>query len=70
MKRPVAAPSMVSAQAAGLDHRAVRATLDREFHHSLSTVGVSRASFGLSLPGTAPGSPRPCRDGVEHVVQS
>ncbi|GAA4196157.1 hypothetical protein GCM10022252_43040 [Streptosporangium oxazolinicum] len=42
------APQRVLASA-GLDHQAVRAALDREFDHSLSTVGVSRASFGIPL---------------------
>ncbi|MGJ6964859.1 Clp protease N-terminal domain-containing protein [Streptosporangium sp. G11] len=37
---------------AGLDHQATRAALDREFDHSLSAAGVSRASFGPSLPDT------------------
>ncbi|MEU4331524.1 Clp protease N-terminal domain-containing protein [Nonomuraea dietziae] len=37
---------------AGLDHQAVLAALDREFDHSLSAVGVSRASFGLSRSST------------------
>jgi D-alanyl-D-alanine carboxypeptidase len=45
------APQRVLA-AAGLDHEAVQAALDREFDHSLSTVGVSRGSFGLSRPST------------------
>lgn len=46
------APQRVLASA-GLDHQAVRAALDREFDHSLSTVGVSLASLGLPLPSTA-----------------
>lgn len=37
---------------AGLDHQTVRAALAREFEHSLSTVGVSPASFGLPAPST------------------
>ncbi|WP_405142142.1 hypothetical protein OG589_33400 [Sphaerisporangium sp. NBC_01403] len=43
------APQRVLASV-GLDHQATRAALDREFDHSLATVGVSRASFGLSRP--------------------
>lgn len=46
------APQRVLASA-GLDHRTVRAALDREFDHSLSTVGVSLASLGLPAPSTA-----------------
>ncbi|GAA3467577.1 Clp protease N-terminal domain-containing protein [Nonomuraea roseola] len=37
---------------AGLDHQAVLAALDREFDHSLSAVGVSRASFALPRSST------------------
>ena len=35
---------------AELDHAAVRAALDREFEHSLSAVGVSRAAHTLPRP--------------------
>ncbi|MDH2427010.1 Clp protease N-terminal domain-containing protein [Sphaerisporangium sp. TRM90804] len=44
------APQRVLASA-GLDHPAIVAALDREFHHSLAAVGVSRGSFGLSRTG-------------------
>lgn len=43
---------------AGLDHRSVRDALDREFEHSLSTVGVSRAAYDLPRPSKAPGHPK------------
>ncbi|QFU90587.1 Clp protease N-terminal domain-containing protein [Amycolatopsis sp. YIM 10] len=36
--------------AAGVDYRAVRDALDREFEYSLSTVGVSRAAFDFPPP--------------------
>ncbi|WP_440072935.1 Clp protease N-terminal domain-containing protein [Streptosporangium sp. OZ121] len=45
------APQRVLASV-GLDHQAVLAALDREFEHSLSTVGVSPASFDLPAPST------------------
>jgi ATP-dependent Clp protease ATP-binding subunit ClpA len=41
--------------AAGLDQRAIRAALDREFEQSLSVVGVSRAAFDLPEPSGDPG---------------
>jgi ATP-dependent Clp protease ATP-binding subunit ClpA len=45
--------------AVGLDRRAIRAALEREFDHSLSVVGVSRAAFDLPEPsGGAGGSTR------------
>ncbi|MGR6923657.1 Clp protease N-terminal domain-containing protein [[Actinomadura] parvosata] len=47
------APGAVLA-AAGLDRAAIRAALDREFEHSLSTVGVSPAAFGLPSPTPDP----------------
>jgi ATP-dependent Clp protease ATP-binding subunit ClpA len=43
---------------AGLDHRAIRDALDREFEHSLSTVGVSAAAFDLPMPSSAPERPQ------------
>jgi ATP-dependent Clp protease ATP-binding subunit ClpA len=43
---------------AGLDHRAVQDALDREFEHSLSAVGVSRAAFGLPRPAGAVRQPK------------
>jgi ATP-dependent Clp protease ATP-binding subunit ClpA len=42
---------------AGLDRDAVRAALDREFEHSLSAVGVSRAAHTLPRPSGRPGHP-------------
>ncbi|WP_020578446.1 Clp protease N-terminal domain-containing protein [Actinopolymorpha alba] len=38
---------------AGLGRQAIRAALDREFEHSLSTVGVTLASFDLPKPSAA-----------------
>ncbi|MFF5211604.1 Clp protease N-terminal domain-containing protein [Streptosporangium sp. NPDC000396] len=35
---------------AGLDHRAIREALDREFEHSLNAAGVSLAAFDLPRP--------------------
>ena len=43
---------------AGLDHRAVRDALDREFEHSLSVVGVSPAAFDLPRPSGDLGQPK------------
>lgn len=43
---------------AGLDYEAIREALDREFEHSLSATGVSRAAFDLQQPSPAPGNPR------------
>jgi D-alanyl-D-alanine carboxypeptidase len=48
--RPVLEP-------AGLDRDAVRAALDREFEHSLSAVGVSRAAHTLPRPSGRPAHP-------------
>jgi D-alanyl-D-alanine carboxypeptidase len=42
---------------AGLDRGAVRAALDREFEHSLSAVGVSRAAHTLPRPSGRPAHP-------------
>jgi ATP-dependent Clp protease ATP-binding subunit ClpA len=42
---------------AGLDRDAVRAALDREFEHSLSAVGVSRAAHTLPRPSARPTRP-------------
>lgn len=41
--------------AAGLDRQGVHDALDREFEHSLSTVGVLPAAFGFSPPSSDPG---------------
>lgn len=41
----------------GLDRQAIRDALDREFEHSLSTVGVSLADFELPRPANAPEPP-------------
>jgi ATP-dependent Clp protease ATP-binding subunit ClpA len=38
----------------GLDRQAIREALDREFEHSLSAVGVSRAAFDLPEPSSDP----------------
>lgn len=38
----------------GLDYRAVREALDREFEQSLIGVGVSRAAFDLPWPSSPP----------------
>jgi D-alanyl-D-alanine carboxypeptidase len=38
----------------GLDYRAVRAALDREFERSLAVAGVSLAAFDLPRPGNPP----------------
>jgi D-alanyl-D-alanine carboxypeptidase len=43
---------------AGLDHRALREALDREFEHSLSTVGVSPAAYDLPRPSKSLGHPK------------
>jgi D-alanyl-D-alanine carboxypeptidase len=43
---------------AGLDHRAVRDALDREFEHSLRTIGVSPAAYDLPRPSLASEQPR------------
>jgi D-alanyl-D-alanine carboxypeptidase len=45
--------------AVGLDHRAIRDALDREFQHSLSAAGVSLAAFDLPRPSDAPEHPSP-----------
>ncbi|MCM2388923.1 Clp protease N-terminal domain-containing protein [Streptomyces albipurpureus] len=41
----------------GLDHAGVRDALDREFEHSLSTVGVSLTAY--DLPAPSPSAERP-----------
>ncbi|MEU0480867.1 Clp protease N-terminal domain-containing protein [Streptosporangium sp. NPDC006013] len=41
----------------GLHHRAIRDALNREFEHSLSAAGVSRAAFDLPQPSSAPQRP-------------
>ncbi|MGC0314847.1 Clp protease N-terminal domain-containing protein [Kitasatospora acidiphila] len=43
---------------AGLDHRAVREALDREFAHSLRTVGVSATAHRLPRPSPAREQPK------------
>jgi ATP-dependent Clp protease ATP-binding subunit ClpA len=50
-------PELPAAQvlkAVGLDHRAIRDALDREFEHSLSAAGVSLEAFALPRPASAP----------------
>lgn len=42
---------------AGLDHRAVREALDREFEYSLGTVGISPAAYALPRPSRTSGHP-------------
>ncbi|MGP3911979.1 Clp protease N-terminal domain-containing protein [Nonomuraea sp. 10N515B] len=44
--------------AAGLGRQAIREALDREFEHSLSTVGVSLASYDLPKPSRDPKLPK------------
>ncbi|MEV0382182.1 Clp protease N-terminal domain-containing protein [Nonomuraea sp. NPDC050643] len=41
--------------ASGLDRRAIREALDREFEHSLSAAGVSLSAFDLPRPSADPG---------------
>ncbi|MGC7101016.1 Clp protease N-terminal domain-containing protein [Amycolatopsis lurida] len=43
---------------AGVDHRAIRDALDREFEHSLSAVGVSRAAFDFPPPTGSSAQPK------------
>jgi ATP-dependent Clp protease ATP-binding subunit ClpA len=43
----------------GLDHRAIRDVLHREFEHSLRAVGVSLAAFDLPRPSSARNHPGP-----------
>ncbi|MFC5826864.1 Clp protease N-terminal domain-containing protein [Nonomuraea insulae] len=40
--------------AAGLDRESIRGALDREFEHSLSTVGVSPSAYSLPRPALDP----------------
>ncbi|WP_310710252.1 Clp protease N-terminal domain-containing protein [Nonomuraea sp. 3-1Str] len=43
---------------AGLDHRAIREALDKEYEHSLGAAGVSPATFGhLPEPSRSPERP-------------
>lgn len=42
----------------GVDYRAIRDALDRELEHSLSTVGVSRASYALPRPTGGSAQPK------------
>lgn len=42
----------------GVDYRAIRDALDREFEHSLSTVGVSRVAFDFPRPTGGSGQPK------------
>jgi D-alanyl-D-alanine carboxypeptidase len=44
--------------AAGLDVQTLRGVLEREFEHSLSTVGVSAASYDLPAPSKGPMHPK------------
>jgi ATP-dependent Clp protease ATP-binding subunit ClpA len=52
-----AAPQRILAET-GVDHRAVRDALDREFEHSLSAVGVPRAVLDFPRPSGGSGQPR------------
>jgi D-alanyl-D-alanine carboxypeptidase len=47
-------PTLASA---GLDHRTLREALEREFEHTLSAAGVSRATFDLPEPARNPKRP-------------
>jgi D-alanyl-D-alanine carboxypeptidase len=51
------ATSLQILASAGLDYRALRDALDREFEHSLSAVGVSRAAFDLPRASRSPQHP-------------
>lgn len=41
-------------ESVGLDEHAIRSALEREFEHSLSAVGVSRATYDLPRPSRLP----------------
>jgi ATP-dependent Clp protease ATP-binding subunit ClpA len=43
----------------GLNHQAIRDTLDREFEHSLSAAAVSLTASDLPRPSNAPEHPKP-----------
>jgi ATP-dependent Clp protease ATP-binding subunit ClpA len=53
----------------GLDRRAIRDALDREFEHSLSAAGVSRADFTLPRPSAAPERPKHLGASVRLALQ-
>ncbi|GAA2609430.1 Clp protease N-terminal domain-containing protein [Paractinoplanes durhamensis] len=58
----IAAAGSPALDAAGLDQAAIRAALDREFAHSLATVGVSAAAF--DLPPATPAKDRRLQPGA------
>jgi D-alanyl-D-alanine carboxypeptidase len=44
-------------ESVGLDRSAIQGALEREFEHSLNTVGVSRATYDLPRPSRLPVHP-------------
>ncbi len=65
---PDAAPRQVMA-AAGLDYRAVREALDREFRHSLNAAGVSAAGLDLPQPSSRPERPTQLGASAKLAIQ-
>jgi ATP-dependent Clp protease ATP-binding subunit ClpA len=53
----------------GLDRGAIRDALDREFEHSLSAAGVSRADFTLPPASKAPERPKHLGASVRLALQ-
>jgi ATP-dependent Clp protease ATP-binding subunit ClpA len=47
-------PAAQALSSVGLDRRALREALDRELEHSLNAAGVSRHTFDLPQPASAP----------------
>ena len=54
---------------AGLDYRAVREALDREFEHSLNAAGVSAAAFDLPQPSGSPDRPSSLGASAKLAIQ-
>jgi ATP-dependent Clp protease ATP-binding subunit ClpA len=65
---PETAPGRVLV-AAGLDYRAVREALDREFEHSLNAAGVSAAAFDLPQPSSDPDRPSQLGASAKLAIQ-
>ena len=53
----------------GLDRRAIRDALDREFEHSLGAAGVSLADFDLPRPSVTPELPRHLGASVRRAIE-
>jgi ATP-dependent Clp protease ATP-binding subunit ClpA len=66
--RPETSPGQILTSV-GLDHRALREALDREFEHSLGAAGVSVRTLDLPRPSSAPAPPSNIGSSVRQALE-